>query len=277
MPGLTVGVPRFGDDDGSAEPRITAALAAFASGQGSEHAAVESLATSRLLVPIVAAVAADPAAVAGTTAPAAAGPGDAGHQDAGGHHASEMSIPTLIGRDGRRAVPAFTSLDTLARWRLDARPVPTEAADVWFAAVADGCAVVVDVAGPVPIAVDGARLAALAAGDPVPLPYQDPDVQAAVQAAAAGVAGVTGIGLDDGAPDSDLSVHLRLAGGPSAAVAEQTAGAVAQEVMSRLGGRLRRGITITADAEAPLAGEHGGAGKHGDRGSTAGTAGTEAR
>src|SRR6202161_2750553 len=39
---------------GSAEPRVAAALAAFGSGQGSEHAALTALASSRLLVPIVA-------------------------------------------------------------------------------------------------------------------------------------------------------------------------------------------------------------------------------
>ena len=44
----------FRDDHGSAEPRVAAALAAFGSGQGSEHAALTALASSRLLVPIVA-------------------------------------------------------------------------------------------------------------------------------------------------------------------------------------------------------------------------------
>jgi hypothetical protein len=39
------------------------------------------------------------------------------------------------------------------------------------------------VAGPVTFAVDGARLAALAAGRPVPLPHQDPDVLAALHVA----------------------------------------------------------------------------------------------
>ena len=138
------------------------------------------MARSRLLVPIVAAVA-DAAAQhqdAAASGPAAAR--EAAGQEvaaAGGEKASEMSIPTLIGHDGRPAVPAFTCLDSLRRWRQDARPVPTEAADVWAAAVADGCAVVVDVAGPVPLAIDGARLAALASGGPVPSPAQDPDVR----------------------------------------------------------------------------------------------------
>jgi hypothetical protein len=246
VPGLSAGLSRFGGDDGSADPAVAAALAAFSSGRASEHEAVMSLAPSRLLVPIVAVVAGDAAA----DPPPAAAPG--GEQAApGGEKASEMSIPTLIGRDGRRAVPAFTSLDTLRRWRQEARPVPTGAADVWAAAVADDCAVVVDVAGPVPLAIDGARLAALADGRPVPPPREDPDVLAVVRAAAASQAGITGLRLADGADGSDLLVALSVRPGLPAGAGEQLAGLVAEQVMARLGGRLRRGISVAVDVQAP--------------------------
>src|ERR1700735_5060414 len=43
------GEARFRDDNGSAEPRVAAAIAPFGSGQGSEHAALTALAGSRLL------------------------------------------------------------------------------------------------------------------------------------------------------------------------------------------------------------------------------------
>ena len=76
-----------------------------------------------------------------------------------------MALPTLVGRDGRRAVLAFTSLEALKQWRSDARPVPVPAASAWLAGTQDDAsAVLIDVAGPVTLAVDGARLAALAAG-----------------------------------------------------------------------------------------------------------------
>ena len=97
-------------------------------------------------------------------------PASAGHARAdGADSGAEMSLPTLIGRDGRRAIPAFTCMEALAMWRQQARPVPAVAAQVWRAAAEDACAVVVDIAGPVPLAIDGARLAALADGRPVPL------------------------------------------------------------------------------------------------------------
>lgn len=166
MQGLTVAEPRFPGDDGTADPAVRAALTAYGAGQGSEHAALTALAGSRLLVPVVAV------------------PGEA--DESGSGKSTEMALPTLVGRDGRRAVLAFTCLDALKQWRSDARPVPVPAASAWLAGTQDGAsAVLIDVAGPVTLAVDGARLAALVAGRPVPLPHQDPEVLAAVQAALA--------------------------------------------------------------------------------------------
>jgi hypothetical protein len=175
-----------------------------------------------------------------------------------------MVMPTLIGRDGRAAILAFTCLDALARWRADARPVPAEADRVWRAAVADGCAVVIDVAGPVPLAVEGARLGALAAGQPVPPPHEDPDVHAAVQAALAGEPGIAGFTLAPGRADADastagtdLAITLRLTAQSTAqsraqstaqSTAErdaQSANRAAASIAARLAGRLRRGIEVS--------------------------------
>jgi len=215
MRGLNAAESQFSADDGAADPVVSAALAAYAAGQGSEFAALTALARCRLLVPVVAVLA--EAEDAPTDDPAPAGervqtgarvpagdkaggrPGDKKGGSSGDkaddgagdpgltaglrrEKSTEMALPTLIGRDGRPAVIAFTSLDALTRWRPDARPVPVPAASVWLAGIQDASAVVIDVAGPVPVAVDGARLAALAAGRPVPMPHQDPDVLAALQA-----------------------------------------------------------------------------------------------
>src|SRR5205807_7097566 len=124
-----------------------------------------------------------------------------------GDENTEMVLPTLIGNDGRPAVLAFTCLDALARWRENARPVPAESGRVWRAAVADGCAVVIDVAGPVPLAVEGARLRALAAGQPVPPAHEDPDVCAEVEAAVAGEPVIAGFSL---APSQQVDLAVRL-------------------------------------------------------------------
>jgi len=180
---LNAAEPQFSADDGAADPAVLAALAAYAAGRGSEHAALTALAGSRLLVPVVALPAGDEGGRA---------PDDNGAPAPGGtprvlrgEKSTEMALPTLIGRDGRAAILAFTCLDALTRWRPEARPVPVPAARAWLAGTQDASAVVIDVAGPVPLTVEGARLGALAAGRPVPLPHQDPDVLAALQAALA--------------------------------------------------------------------------------------------
>ena len=227
---------KFAADDGSADPAAAAALAAFAAGTGSEHAALTALAVARLLVPVVAAAgpAGDP--------PRPGASGGSCHVP-GGEKTSEMSIPTLMGQDGRPAVPAFTSLAAMHAWQPGARPVPADAARVWQAAAADAAAVVLDIAGPVPLAIDGARLAALAAGQPVPLPEHDPDVHAAIGAVAATYPQVTAVRLagDPAGEGPDLTVELSLAPGASPA----TAGQLGSEVLGRLGSRLRRGLAVT--------------------------------
>ena len=152
---LNPGGQQFRGDRGAADPGVTAALAAYQAGQASERAALEALAAARLLVPVIAVLAGEHGAHG---AHGAHGEDDEDREPAGSHQGdkdSEMVLPTLIGRDGRPAILAFTGLDALARWRPDARPVPAEADRVWRAAVADGCAVVIDVAGPVPLAVEG--------------------------------------------------------------------------------------------------------------------------
>ena len=59
---LNPGGQQFRDDNGAADPRVAAALAAYQAGQGSEQAALTALAAARLLVPVVAVLADGPAA-----------------------------------------------------------------------------------------------------------------------------------------------------------------------------------------------------------------------
>jgi hypothetical protein len=216
---LSPGGQQFRDDHGEAAPGLAAVLAAYGAGQESEHAALTALSAARLLVPVIA------------------------RQDG---EDSEMALPRLIGNDGRPAVPAFTSVDALARWREEARPVPAEADRVWRAAMADGCAVVIDVAGPVPLAVEGARLAALAAGRPVPPAHEDPDISAAVQEVLAEESDIAGFTLAPG-QDADLAVLLV----PKSNDALPAASRAAQRIAALLASRLRRGIEFGVTEVAP--------------------------
>jgi hypothetical protein len=207
-----VPVIRPAGDTGEADPAVAAALAAYAAGQAAEHAVLAAVAASRLLVPVVAVLA--EARADGT------------------EKETEMALPTLIGNDGRKAVIAFTGTDTVRRWRADARPVPVPAPSLWPAVAAERAdAVVIDVAGPVPLVIEGARLRALAAGAPPPLPHEDPDIRAQVAA-------VTGdFTLGPGGRDAELTITLREAD-PAAARA------AAEAIAARLAPRLRRGIAL---------------------------------
>jgi hypothetical protein len=221
---------------------VSAALNAYAAGRGSEHAALAALAGSRLLVPVVAMLA------------------EAEQDGPGGprrEKSSEMALPTLIGADGRAALPAFTCLDALARWRADARPVPVPAATVWRSGAQEASAVVIDVAGPVPFAVDGARLAALAAGRPVPVPYEDPDVVGLVRGLLAGEPVIAGFRLLPGRHDTDLTLCLARLDGATEVQLREAVERVSAGVMAGAEGRVRRGIGV-ALADAGITGSAAG-------------------
>jgi SseB protein N-terminal domain len=234
--GRTLAGAAYPGDDGSPDPQVSAALDAYAAGRGSEYAALTALAGCRLLVPVVAVL----------TEAEQGGPRGLRRDKS-----SEMALPTLIGADGRAALPAFTCMDSLARWRPDARPVPVAAAQVWQTGAHEASAVVVDVAGPVPFAVDGARLAALAEGRPAPVPHEDPDVVALVRALAAAEPAIAGFGLQSGRHGTDLTVCL--VPGPSVTQAQmrEAVERVSAGVMAGADGRVRRGIEV-ALTEAAL-------------------------
>jgi hypothetical protein len=220
-------------DEGAADPGVASALAAFAAGEGSEHAALTALASARLLVPVVAVLteATDDAEQSGLRR----------------EKSSEMALPTLVGNDGRPALLAFSCLDAVRRWRPDARPVPTPAARVWQAAVSEHAAVVIDVAGPVPLAVEGARLAELAKGKPVSPPWRDRDLYLVRKAALAREeALITGCRCRPGEQGADMMIDLTLAPGcgPDQVMVRDAIGRFVDEVVSAGGAMLRRGVAV---------------------------------
>jgi type III secretion system (T3SS) SseB-like protein len=268
-----VRISRPAGDTGAADPAVRAALAAYADGTGTEHAALTALVATRLLVPVVAIPVVGPGEAStdrmpDTIARSGMQPGGSGGQGARGAGApraespsprdsTEMALPTLIGNDGRKAIIAFTGSDTLRRWQQDARPVPVQARRVWAAALSEADAAVIDVAGPVQLVVEGARLTALANGEPPPLPHEDPDIRAEIAAV------TSDFSLAPGGPDADIAVTLATT---DMARARETA----QQIALRLAPRLRKGIevrtslsrTYAADSPRPVARTGPGVGAH---------------
>ena len=141
----------FPGDDGKASGE-TRSLMAAAGDAANPHAylrAVAFLCGDRLLVPVVAT-----ATRMGRTAGGLASDKEA-----------EMAVVLLQGRDGRRAMLAFTGLDSLQLWQEGARPVPVTLDVAAKTALAEGAAaLLIDPAGPHTLAIEDVLLDNLAAG-----------------------------------------------------------------------------------------------------------------
>ncbi|MFG2468008.1 SseB family protein [Streptomyces canus] len=182
--------PGFSDDDGSADPRLSAALAAWAEDRAAVGPVLDALKGARLLVPVV--------AVLGEV-----------EEDAHGlrrEKTSDMAVPTLKAGP-RTALPAFTSTASLARWDPEARPVAVPLHQALQAAAHEKAdTVVLDLAGPVPFELTGSALLALAEGRTTTDPLADPAVVDAVRGAVADVRAVLRAYLGPGRADGTLAL-----------------------------------------------------------------------
>ncbi|MGI5424685.1 SseB family protein [Streptomyces sp. CA-179760] len=227
----------FSDDDGSADPRLSAALAAWSEERGAVGPVLDALKGARLLVPVVAVL------------------GEVEEDERGLRHdkTSDMAVPTLKAGN-RTALPAFTSTDSLARWDPAARPVAVPLHQALQAAAHEKAdTVVLDLAGPVPFELTGSALLALAEGRSSTDPLADPAVITAVREAVAAEPAVLRAHLGPGRADGTLALVLD----PSATPAE-AARAVAERIAAdeTLRARLVRGLDLALlPAEATPPGE----------------------
>ncbi|PYC77223.1 hypothetical protein C7C46_19855 [Streptomyces tateyamensis] len=219
--------PGFAGDDGTADPALAAALADFARDRATEPALLAVLPGARLMVPIVALL------------------GEV-EVDAHGHRhekTSDMAVPVLQAPDGRRALPAFTSLATLAAWQADARPAPVAAPQAVLTAYAERADVLlIDPAGPATYELTGARMRAVAENRVWQPPAEDADVRAAVRALLAAEPLVAGAELRPGT-ETDAVLALELdQGAPVQELAPRLAAALAADPVLRV--RLARGLDL---------------------------------
>ncbi|GAA0473639.1 SseB family protein [Streptomyces olivaceiscleroticus] len=219
--------PGFSDDNGTADPELTAALAAWSADRAAEPRLLAALRGTRLLVPVVALL----------------GEVETGPDGLQREKTSDMAVPTLQAPDGRRALPAFTSMDTLHRWRPDARPVAVPLEQALLAAAHEKAdTVVIDLAGPVTYPLTGAALRALAEGRTSADPLADPRVTEALRAVLAAEPGVRVAHLAPSA-DTDATLALGLVpNAPAGEVAQRVANALATDAVLRE--RLVRGLDL---------------------------------
>lgn len=238
--------PGFAADTGSADPALAEALAAWQAAEpgepGAEQRVLEALAGARLLVPVV--------AVLGEGAPP--GPqGKGGETDESAPRrdkTSEMAVPTLNSPGGRRALPAFTSTEALARWNAHARPVAVPLSQALRALAHEKAdTLVLDLAGPVTYQLTGHPLRALADGRTSTDPTADPEVTAALRTLLAAEPDVAGAHLAPGGPASDATLAVTLTdaaadAGTAIAAVRRLAGALASDESLR--SRLVRGLEL---------------------------------
>jgi hypothetical protein len=142
--------PGFADDAGEAPEAVRAALAAYDEEPEALHEqTLALLQESRVLVPVLAVL------------------GEVEYDEQGLAHdkTSDMATVLITGRDGRKALLAFTSMAALQAWNPESRPVPVPLRQAARSALQDGAeALVIDLAGPVLFAIESEELRALAEG-----------------------------------------------------------------------------------------------------------------
>lgn len=105
---MNLAEPAFPDDDGELDPSLDLT---------DDATVLATIGTSRVFVPVV--------AVLGERA------------TDGSDKNSEMAAVLMTGADGRTALLAFSSLETMNRWNPTSRPVPVYGRDAARAALAD--------------------------------------------------------------------------------------------------------------------------------------------
>lgn len=137
----------FAGDDGSADPALSRVLASFAKQDATLLQVVEELQHKRVLVPILAELEVGELTESGLVVDKEASAG----------------VVAVQTPDGRKALPIFTSVETLHRWHPHARPVPVAVQRAALSAVSEQWSLLVlDPAGPVTVSIARPAVWALA-------------------------------------------------------------------------------------------------------------------
>ena len=220
----------YPDDDGSADPTVAAALSEHSVG-GPARDVQQALLGTRLLVPVVAML--EESEVSVTT----------GMQV---DKQSAMATVTVVGANGKRALPVFTSMVTMIAWRSDARPSAVSAEYAAAAAMHDADALLIDPAGPHRLLLAGAGLRALAAGRPwLPL-REDAELAHQLNQAVADL-GVRVSVLDSDSSDNDADLVVQ-AGGTDAELTDVITHRLIESTALRE--RVDRGVRIRFERHA---------------------------
>ena len=190
-------------DDGTASPELAAALQAFLAGTGDQRGVVDALRTARLLIPLLT---------------------ERGDEGVGPNgllvdKTQELSIVTVAAPDGRRVLPLFTEVATMARWDAAARPVPADGVRAALAAAADDTdLIVLDPGSPTEFVVRRPAVWAIAQAEPWIPSWESADVRGALLESITTELAVVNVEMEQGDPSArlrgpELVVRLELLAG----------------------------------------------------------------
>lgn len=223
QPPRTIPDPGFTGDTGALDPALARALAAYAGDAGLLPGVLAALHRARVLAPVVAVLGETGTTPAGLTVDKRA----------------DIALPLLVDPGGARAVPVFSSLESMARWDPSARPVPVAAARAAAVALAEQAeALLLDVAGPHPVTLGLPEVRALVDGRGSVPAYDDEPLRVALHQALAVVPEVEAAWLGPW-PGTDARLTVRLVEGTDPAATAQDVVAAVRELAPLAGGGVR--------------------------------------
>lgn len=183
----------FDHDDGTADPAWAAVLGRLAQGEADEAAVVRTLSRMRVFAAVV-------PTVAETSEHEHSGHDHEHGETLHGDKAADVALVSLQSRDGRRALPVFTSVPALTSWNPQARPVAAWMPRACLSAVDEGNElVVVDPGAETTFVVRRPAVWALGQQQDWTPSYQDQSLARAVGSVVDLVPGLERIGLAPGA------------------------------------------------------------------------------
>jgi hypothetical protein len=164
-------------DSGETPPEVATRLEAWRLGIGAYTDFVAALATSRLLIPLVA---------------------HAGDEFDPSHpvmedKVQELSVVTVAGPNGEKVIPTFTSVAAMSAWNSDARPIPIEAQRVALAAASEQTDRIVLNPGTDSIVIRRPALWAMAKGETYIACWESVNFVTAAQSLLAGISNLAGV------------------------------------------------------------------------------------
>jgi hypothetical protein len=174
------------EDTGETPADVTESLTAWRAGTGPFTDLVAALAVNRFLIPLV----------------THAGDDFDADNPVMEDKVQELSVITVAGPSGERVIPAFTCVDAMSAWNLEARPIPIDAQLVALAAASEQTDRIVVNPGTDSIVLRRPVVWSIAQGNLYTAPWESSEFLAESQNLLAGIDNLVEVGVGPGDPNA---------------------------------------------------------------------------